>query len=152
MPRTDKYTGRLRVPGELSVTNVVNYGFTGTTKQLKSRVLTGHTTLTSADDGAFVVLNNATNILHVNLPLVNTCNGTRWTFYNATANGFKVIADTNAIMTPIGVNAADKIKILYSNHTVNFGQCFDIFSTSSTHYVLPRPTMTANVGLGLLQG
>ncbi len=152
MPLTDKYTKRLRVTGELSVTNAVNYGFTGWVRSPGIRTLTGHTVLANTDSGKLIVLSNATNILHVTLPPVNACNGLRFSFFNATANGFKVVGDTNAILTSIGVNAADKIKILYMNHTTNFGMTCDFICDGATYYFLPRAQMIANVGPGYLQG
>ncbi len=152
MPRTDNYTGRLRVSGEISATNLVNFDYTSYTHYAGVRTLTQHAILTAADSGKLIVLNNATNMLKVTLPLANTCNGLRFTFYNATANGFQIIGDTNAISCQLGVNAADKIKIAYFNHTTNWGQGCDVWCDAATYYLLPRHTLPGNVGPGFQQG
>ncbi len=152
MPRTDKYTGRLNVPGELSLTNAVNYDYTARIHYPGVRTLTQHTLLTAADSGKVIIVSNATNILAISLPPVNACNGLKFSFFNATANGFKIIGDTNAIVTSSGVNAADKFKSIYMNHTVNFGMTCDLICDASSYYFIPTPQMIANVGPGYLQG
>jgi hypothetical protein len=152
MPLGDKYTGRLRITGELSATNIVNFGKSAAIDGFRVRTITGHTVLTNADKGSYIICNNATNLLHITLPPVNQCNGALWHFYNATVNGVKIIGDTNAIATSFGVNAADRFKILYMNHTTNQGMSLDIVSDGNYYFTLPRPTMIGNVGLGLVQG
>ena len=147
MPKTDKYTGRLRVTGELSVTNAVNLGYTGTIIQPRVSFKTANYSVVLADSGGFVVANNSSQIIYFNLPAVNTCNGRVWRFFTANTGKFHIVGDTNAIVDDFGT----------VQKAINFGRGAEgegctIVATETKYYTAGLMQSNATYGYSYMDG
>ena len=147
MARTDNYTGRLRVSGELSVTNAVNLGYTGTIHRPRVAIKTANYSVALADSGGYLVANNSGQIIYFNLPAVNTCNGRVWSFFTANTGKFHIVGDTNVIVDDFG--AVQK--------AINFGRGAEgegctIVATGVKYYTAGLMQSNATYGFGYFDG
>lgn len=147
MPRSDNYTGRLRVTGEISATNVINYGFTGEIIHRGVISKDANYAVPNSVSGAIIIANNSAQPIFFTLPPVNAANGRIWDFFNANTGIMQIVGDTNALVTTYG--SADK--------AANFGISpikaaqARVAATASKYYLLTQ--MEVNTATNIyLQG
>ncbi len=137
MPRNDKYTGRLRVTGEISATNVVNYGLTGKEIGHKVRVVVSNTTITNAESGGLVIVSNSGGPVFVTMPPVASCNGCWFRFANINTGGMTLVGATNCFQAPYGaVNAVDYFAAVNFIAAVNYAARAEVWGDGTRFIVL----------------
>jgi len=136
MPRTDKYTGRIRVTGELSATNVVNYGRSGAIRGMRVvPVKVVNYTCTDADSGSLILAGNVAQDVYLTLANIESSNGSCFKFLNVNSAAMYIRGATNCIMTSRSVNATDRFRTIDTRSTINFGTVAEFWGDGTTYYL-----------------